>query len=412
MAVLQDLAGPKIRIGPIRSGPVILEPGAVFTLTTRKVPGDARVVSINNSAMIADVRRGDVLLLSDGALELKVIGVAGRDLRCLVVIGGPLNSFKGINLPARTLRLPSLTDKDRDDLRFGLQCDIDYVALSFVRNADDIAMVRRHMKRCGGNVPVIAKVEKHEALANLDAIVDAADGLMVARGDLGVETPLERIPQIQKTIIGKSRAAGKPVITATQMLRSMVDSPRPTRAEVSDVANAILDGTDAVMLSEETAMGKYPVEAVSMMARIAREAEQPSPIPGGAQSGDLEPIAGSLPSAVACAASNLAADVGAAAIITFTQSGSTARLVSRCRPDMLILAHTPVQKTRRQLALCRGVLPVLGEKMASTDEMISAAIKSALRTGLVKKGQTVVITAGVPIGRHGTTNLIKAEVVR
>jgi pyruvate kinase len=412
VAILQDLAGPKIRIGPIRSGPIVLDPGAIFTLTARKVPGDARIVSISYPAMASDVRKGDVLLLSDGALELEIIAVDGRDIRCRVVIGGPLNSYKGINLPTRTLRTPSLTAKDKDDLRFGLHNDVDYVAMSFVRSADDIAKVRIHMKRYGGNVPVIAKIEKHEALDNIDAIVEAADGLMVARGDLGVETPLEKIPQVQKAVIRKSRAAGKPVITATQMLRSMVDSPRPTRAEVTDVANAILDGTDAVMLSEETAIGKYPIEAVSMMARIAYEAELSYRDTAGPKPGFLEPIPGSLPSAVACAASNLAADIGAAAIITFTQSGSTARLVSRCRPDILILAHTPVEKTRRQLTLCRGVLPVLGEDISSTDKMIAAAMKSALGTGLVKKGQTVVITAGVPINRPGTTNLIKAEVVK
>lgn len=412
VAVLQDLSGPKIRIGPIRSGPVVLEPGALFTLTARKVPGDARSVSISYPAMVGEVRRGDVLLLSDGALELEVLSVEQRDIRCRVVIGGPLNSFKGINLPARTLRMPSLTAKDRDDLSFGLRSGVDYVAMSFVRTGEDIATVRRHMKRCGGYAPVIAKIEKHEALDNMDAIVEAADGLMVARGDLGVETPLEKIPRVQKTLIRKSRAAGKPVITATQMLRSMVDSPRPTRAEVTDVANAILDGTDAVMLSEETAIGKYPVESASMMARIAREAESGSEAWAGTQPVDLEPIAGSLPSAVAYAASRLAADVGAAAIITFTQSGSTARLVSRCRPGVPILALTPVETTKRQLALCRGVLPILGARMADTDAMIAAALRAALGSRLVRQGETVVITAGVPINRTGTTNLIKAEVAR
>ncbi|MFO7733957.1 MAG: pyruvate kinase [Candidatus Aminicenantes bacterium] len=412
VAVLQDLAGPKIRVGPVRNGPVTLEPGAAFTLTARKVPGDARAVSLNFPAMVADVRKGDTLLLSDGALELEVVAVEGRDIRCRVVIGGPLNSFKGINLPARTLRTPSLTAKDRDDLRFGLKHEVDYVALSFVRSAADIETVRRHMKRWGGGAPVIAKIEKHEALDALDAIVEAADGIMVARGDLGVEIPLERIPRVQKDLIRRSREAGKPVITATQMLRSMVDSPRPTRAEVTDVANAILDGTDAVMLSEETAVGRHPVEAVATMVRIAREAERIPSSCDGPRPGRLDPVPGSLPGAVACAAARLADAVGAAAIVTFTRSGSTARLVSRCRPDVLILAHTPEEKTRRQLALCWGVLPVLGENLSRTDEMVAAALKAAERTGLVKKGQTVVITAGVPTGVPGTTNLIKAEVVK
>ncbi|MBN2198978.1 MAG: pyruvate kinase [Candidatus Aminicenantes bacterium] len=413
VAVLQDLAGPKIRIGPIRSGPVFLKPGASFILTARKVPGDARSVSINYPSMISQVRKGDTLLLSDGALELEVVAVTGHDIRCRVVIGGPLSSFKGINLPARSLGMYCLTPKDRDDLLFGLQNDVDYVALSFVRNAGDVAALRRHMKRCGGDVPVIAKIEKHEAVENMDAIVAAADGIMVARGDLGVETPLEKIPQVQKTLIRKSREAGKPVITATQMLRSMIDSPRPTRAEVSDVANAILDGTDAVMLSEETAVGKFPVEAVSMMVRIAREAERRSPDAAGQRPEDVPgPIPGSLPCAVACAATRLAADIGAAAVITFTQSGGTARLVSRCRPEVPILAHTPLEKKRRQLALSWGVIPVLGKKMAATDEMIAAALKAALKTGLVRINQTVVITAGVPPGVPGTTNLIKVERVK
>jgi len=411
VAVLQDLAGPKIRIGPIRSGPVVLEAGASITLTGRKVPGDADVVSTSLPSLAADVRKGDVLLLSDGALELEVVAIDDLDIRCRVVIGGPLSSFKGINVPARTLRTPSLTAKDKTDLRFGLRGGVDFVALSLVRDAGDIARARRAMRRAGGAVPVIAKIEKHEALDNMDEIVEAADGIMVARGDLGVETPLERIPQVQKVLIGKCRAAGKPVITATQMLRSMVDSPRPTRAEVTDVANAILDGTDAIMLSEETAVGKFPVEAVDMMARIAREAEA---MPGSL-SGETwvapEPMPGSLPSAVACAAASLASDVGAAAIITLTQTGSTARLVSRCRPSAPILAYAPVESTRRRLALCWGVIPVRGENSASTDGMIASALKAASRTGLVKRGQTVVVTAGVPPGRAGTTNLIKVEVV-
>ncbi len=411
VAVLQDLAGPKIRIGPIRNGPVILEPGAAFTLTARKVPGDERTVSLNFPAVAAAVRKGDTLLLSDGALELEVVAADGRDIRCRVVIGGPLNSFKGVNLPARSLRTPSLTAKDKDDLRFGLKHEVDHVALSFVRSAGDIETVRRHMKRCGGSAPVIAKIEKHEALDDIDAIVEAADGLMVARGDLGVEIPLERIPRVQKDLIRKSREAGKPVITATQMLRSMVDSPRPTRAEVTDVANAILDGTDAVMLSEETAVGRYPVEAVAVMARIAREAERIPPACDGPRPEGLGPVPGSLPGAVACAAASLAADVGAAVIVTFTRSGSTARLVSRSRPRVPILAHTPEERTRRQLALCWGVLPVLGESVTSTDGMAAAALKAAKTTGLVKKGQTVVITAGVPTGVPGTTNLIKVEIV-
>jgi len=412
VAVLQDLAGPKIRIGPVRDGPVVLEPGQAFTLTARKVPGDAQGVSINLPALAQAVRKGDALLLADGAIELEVEAVRGGDIGCRVVIGGPLSSFKGINVPARTLATPALTAKDRADLRVGLRSGVDYVALSFVRDAGDIEAARRLMKRHGGSVPVIAKIEKHEALVNLDAIVDAADGIMVARGDLGVETPLERIPRVQKDLIRKCRAAGKPVITATQMLRSMVDSPRPTRAEVSDVANAILDGTDAVMLSEETAVGKFPAEAVSMMVRIAREAERMPAAAAGTGPEIPAPLAGSLSSAVACAAAKLAADIGAAAVVTLTRSGTTARLVSRCRPAVPILAHTPVERTRRQLALCWGVVPVQGRGGAGYNEMRDAVLRAALNEGLVERGRAVVVAAGDPTDRPGTTTLIKVEVVR
>lgn len=410
VAVLQDLAGPKIRIGPVDSGSIGLEPGAVFTLTSRKVPGDEREVSVNYRTMPAEVRKGDILLLSDGALELEVLSVRDRDIRCRVIIGGPLSSFKGINLPTRTLRTPSLTAKDKDDLVFGIRNGVDFVAMSFVRRATDLDAVRRHMKRHGEVIPVIAKIEKHEALENLDAIMDAADGIMVARGDLGVEIPFEKIPRIQKLLIRKSGRAGIPVITATQMLRSMVDAPRPTRAEVTDVANAIFDGTDAVMLSEETAVGRYPVQSTAVMSRIAEEAERTPSLGLRPGAEDLDTLV-SLPGAVARAACGLAADIRAAAIITFTHSGGTARLVSRCRPECPIIAHTPQERTRNRLALSWGVIPVLGESMTETDAMVASALTSARKTGLVRKGQTVVITAGVPLGVPGTTNLIKAEKV-
>ncbi|MCS6807080.1 MAG: pyruvate kinase [Acidobacteriota bacterium] len=411
VAILQDLAGPKIRIGDIEDGSVMLEPGALFTLTTRPVAGNQQQVSISYAGLPEDVQPGDTLLLSDGSLELEVVSTTEEEIQCRVIVGGLLSSRKGINLPARSIKAPSLTDKDRADLVFGIEQDVDYVALSFVRTAADVEQAKQFMRECGHMIPLIAKVEKHEALLNIDEIVQAADGLMVARGDLGVETPLEKVPRVQKRLIEKANRAGKPVITATQMLRSMVDSPRPTRAEVTDVANAILDGTDAVMLSEETAVGKYATEAVVVMRRIAEDIEAAFPFTNWMQRFDREGDP-PLPEAVGYAACNLAERIRAAAIITFTQSGSTAQLVAKYRPGRVILAPTPLEKTYRRLALVWGVTPILSEEMRNTDEMIDKAFAAALKSGLVQPGQRVVITAGVPVGVSGTTNLIKAEVLK
>lgn len=408
LAILQDLAGPKIRVGEITAGTVHLQAGDRFILTTEAVPGDEHKVSITYPALPRDVRPGDTLLLNDGALELRVEETRENEIICRVVVGGPLSSHKGINVPTRSLQVPSLTEKDREDLAFGLERGVDYVALSFVRSPADVLQAKQFVAERGRPVPLIAKIEKHEALAHIDEIIEVVDGIMVARGDLGVETPLEKVPLIQKMLIHKCNQAGKPVITATQMLRSMVNNPRPTRAEVTDVANAILDGTDAVMLSEETAMGKYPVEAVQMMARIAEDAE--SGFPFNAWTSQLkprEPV--SLPEAVSRAACALAENIRARAIITFTQSGSTARLVAKYRPRPSILAPTPLEETYHRLALVWGVIPMLSEATQTTDEMMGRAFTAARRAGFVRRGDTVVITAGVPLGVPGTTNLIKAE---
>jgi len=410
VAVLQDLEGPRIRVGQIKSGEITLKPGARFILTTRRVQGGEKEVSVNYGRLPQDVRPGDSLLLSDGALELRVEETGQKDIMCEVVVGGPLSSFKGVNLPTGSIKMPSLTNKDKSDLAFGIENDVDYVALSFVRSAEDVRMARRFMKRKKCSIPIIAKIEKHEALANIDEIISEVDGVMIARGDLGVETPLEKVPHVQKVLIRKTNQAGKPVITATQMLRSMVENPRPTRAEVADVANAILDGTDAVMLSEETAVGKYPVEAVSMMVKIAEDAELN--IPSDVWTLWQEPGSRrSVPEAVSYAACNLAECIDAASIITFTHSGSTARLVAKYRPQRPILAPTPLVETYRRLSLIWGVVPVLGEDIKNTDEVIDQAFKLALESGLVKRGQKVVITAGVPVGVPGTTNFIKAEIL-
>ncbi len=411
VAILQDLAGPKIRVGRVAGGTVVLESGSPFTLTSRRVPGDAREVSISYPALPRDVRRGDALLLADGAIELRVARVTPQDIKCRVIVGGPLSSHKGINLPSRTLPLPGLTDKDERDLAFGIRQKVDYVALSFVRSAEDILRAKRFMTKRKCDIPVVAKIEKHEALDHFEEIIPLVEAVMVARGDLGVEIPLESVPGVQKWLISRTNASGKPVITATQMLRSMVENSRPTRAEVADVANAVLDGTDAVMLSEETAIGRHPVESVRMMARVAEDAEKIFPHADWARRRRGESGA-SLSEAVAHSACNLADEIGAAAIISFTQSGLTARLVAKYRPGCPVLALTPVPETQRRLSLVWGVTPVMATGLKTTDEMIDRAFEAARKSGLARRGQKVVITAGVPLGVAGKTNLIKAEVLR
>lgn len=406
IAILQDLAGLKIRIGEIASGAVMLEAGAPFTLTTRQVLGSRQEVSVDYPHLTEDVQRGDRLLLSDGDLELEVIGTTGEDVHCRVITGGTLASRKGVNLPARSITTPTVTDKDRDDLAFGLRHGVDYVAQSFVRTAADVLEVRGMIQDHGSTVPLIAKIETQDALTSIDEIIDSVDGVMVARGDLGVAVPLATVPRLQKMLIGKANRAGKPVITATQMLRSMQDSPRPTRAEVTDVANAVLDGTDAIMLSEETAIGRFPLEAVRMMAAIAADAESVFPFEAWIHRFET---GGPLPDAVARAACSMAADIDAAAIVTCTQSGGTARRVARYRPRAPILAPTPHAETYRRLALVWGITPLLNQSQPTTDELIAGAVGAALAAARVQRGDTVVITAGVPVGRAGMTNLIKVE---
>ena len=406
IAILQDLAGLKIRIGEMASGATTLEAGAPFTLTTRQVLGSTQEVSVNYPQLTDDVQPGDTLLLSDGDLELEVIGVTEEDVRCRVITGGRLASRKGVNLPARRITAPTVTGKDHDDLAFGLRHGVDYVAQSFVRTAADVLQVRGIVQEHGSTVPLIAKIETHDALTNIDEIIDSVDGVMVARGDLGVAIPLATVPRLQKMLIGRANRAGKPVITATHMLRSMQDSPRPTRAEVTDVANAVLDGTDAIMLSEETAIGRFPVEAVTMMAAIAVDAESSFPFDAWLHRFET---GGALPEAVARAACTLAADIDAAAIVTCTQSGGTARRVSRCRPRTPIVAPTPHAETYRRLALVWGVTPLLSQSQPTTDELIDEAVGAALTAARVQRGDTVVITAGVPIGPPGMTNVIKVQ---
>jgi pyruvate kinase len=408
VAVLQDLSGPKIRTGPMAADGVELADGQTFTLTNRDVPGDDQEVGITWPDLPRTVSHGDRLLLADGALELRVESTSETDIRCTVVVGGPLTSHKGINLPERSISAPILTDKDRADLAFGLDQGVDLVAVSFVRTAHDIETVRALCRDHGrGDVPLIAKIEKHEALANIDAIIAEADGIMVARGDLGVEIPIEKVPRAQKMLIRKANAAGKPVITATQMLKSMVSSPRPTRAEATDVANAILDGTDAIMLSEETAVGQYPVEAVATMQKLAADVEADFPHAEWMTRFPCRAGHCTVEEAVSQAAVELAEDVGATAVISCTLGGTTARMVAKRRPQPTVLAVTPDPATARQLALLWGVRPLLIEPHDDFDHIERAAVTRALQEGTVQPGEAVVITAGLPFNQRGLTNLIK-----
>ncbi|HBA84015.1 MAG TPA: pyruvate kinase [Verrucomicrobia bacterium] len=407
IAILQDLAGPKIRIGKLASGPIRLKPGDPFVITARDVPGDVHEVSLTYRDLPKDAQPGDTLMLADGALELRVEQIQNDDIHCRVVVGGELSSNKGINLPSRSISAPILTEKDRGDLAFGLRQGVDYVALSFVRTAHDIQIARDFMKQQGREVPLIAKIEKHEALKNIDEIVAAVDGIMVARGDLGVEIPLEQVPFFQKLIIEKANRAGKPVITATQMLKSMVDAPRPTRAEVTDVANAILEGTDAVMLSEESASGNYPVESVQTMAKIAVETEKNFPFEEWTHK--FEDNDRDEQRAVAQAACELAENIQAAVLITLTQSGSTARFVAQHKPSAPILAPTPSQATYNRLALIWGCTAAHIASTDSIDLLIKQSMQAAAAVGLIKKGETAVITAGIPLQVSGITNLIKVQ---
>jgi pyruvate kinase len=406
VAILQDLAGPKIRTGPMAAGSIMLVEGAAFRLTNRDVPGDASGVGLTYPDLPRTVQAGDALLLADGLMELVVESTDETDVNCRVVTGGELGSHKGINLPGRTIDAPILSEKDLSDLEFGLAHDVDFVALSFVRNAADIETANKIIHAAGKDTPVIAKIEKFEALDHIDEIIAAAGGIMVARGDLGVEIPLEQVPRAQKMIIARTNAAAKPVITATQMLRSMVDNPRPTRAEVTDVANAILDGTDAVMLSEETAMGSFPVRAVEVMFRVAADTEKGFDFEGWTEKFRLD-HAMSFEAAVAHSAVEMAVDIGAGAIITCTKSGSTTRLVARHRPRQILLAMTPDPKTALEMALVFGAVPMVTPTVENGEALERMAITGAFKGGYVKKGDAVVITAGLPFHVEGTTNLIK-----
>lgn len=409
VGIILDLMGPKLRVGEIEGGSLVLEEGDILRLTDAGGSGGPGRVAVNLAGIGGLLRPGDDVLLDDGALKLVVEEVLPGEVRCRVVSGGLLRSRKGINLPGVALDLPSLTDKDLRDLRLGLELEVDWVALSFVRSARDVEELRRVLREWGSDLPVVAKIEKREAVEDLEAVVEAADALMVARGDLGVEMPLEEIPLLQKRIIEAAARHGKPVITATQMLQSMMEKPTPTRAEVTDVANAVFDGTDAVMLSGETAVGNHPLEAVETMRRIVRRAEDQLPYAAWLEERRRWLHPGKTVEAVCMAACELALQVGARAIVAPTESGFTARQMSRFRPRQPVLAPTPSLRVVRRLQLYWGVHPVLVGVHGSMEETFSAAGRVAREAGLLREGETAVITAGLKsAGGEGvpTTNTI------
>jgi pyruvate kinase len=410
IALMLDTKGPEIRTGYVKDGRIILEEGTQLVITTEDVLGDKKRFSITNRTLPQILAPGNTILIADGMLQLEVISTTDTEILCKVITGGELGNQKNVNVPGVSLDLPSLTEKDIDDINFGIEQGVDFIAASFVRRSSDVLAIRRLLESRDADIHIISKIENEEGVKNIDDIIKVSNGIMVARGDMGVVIPAQDVPLIQKTIIKKCNRVGKPVITATQMLDSMIRNPRPTRAEASDVANAILDGTDAVMLSGETAAGKYPLEAVRMMSRIAERTEE---------SLDYENILlqrtaerpNTTTDAISHASCSIAQDLGAVAIITSTKSGFTARSVSKYRPRAPVIAVCPDERVRRKLCLVWGVQPLPTEDINNTDEMIKKAVDTSLNEGLIKCGDLIVITAGVPAGVPGTTNLIKVHIV-
>ncbi len=409
LAILQDLQGPRIRLGTFGAGGggrVDLDVGQTFTLSRLPCVGTAERVAVSPAEYVSEVRVGDAIWMDDGLIQLRVEEVTADEVRCRVVAGGRISDHKGISLPSVPMPASCLTAKDREDLRFGISHDVDFVAVSFVRSAADVAEVRACLAADGAALPIVAKLERHEALDDLPGILGAVDAVMVARGDLGVEVPLEEVPHIQKEIVRQARGAKIPVIVATQMLESMVTHLRPTRAEVADVTAAILDGADAVMLSAETATGRYPARAVEVMARVAERAER-AVVGDETRRRRLDRVGVGFPEAVADAAATAAHALGARAIVAFTQSGFSARLISQARPDVSIVAFTPSAAVRRRLALSWGVSSRLIRKVETTDEMVEEIEKALLGDGSVRAGDVLVIISGAPMWVIGTTNLMK-----
>jgi len=416
ITILQDLSGPKVRVGMIAGDRAVLEPGAEFILTTNECEGNEHEAGVSIPEIVESVPIGAHLMLDDGLIDLVVTGRKGDRLHTKVVIGGILSSHKGVNAPGVSLPIAAITDKDLDDLRFGIDQKVDWIAASFIRSANDIAVLKGVCNAVRARIPIIAKIEKHEAVHNIDEILRAVDGVMVARGDLGVEIPIDEVPIVQKMIIRKANAAGKPVITATQMLDSMIRNPRPTRAEASDVANAIFDGTDAIMLSGETAVGAYPFLAVQMMNQISRYTEPSlnkrqetfNQWPK-AELSDQQAYMEAITQTIAHATVTAARDLKASAIIAATSSGATALAISRHRPNVPIVACTTVQRTFTRLGLVWGVKPVMAREVVTSDDMMQESITAALRIGAARDGDIVVLTGGVPVNVPGSTNFLKVH---
>lgn len=411
VAALMDTKGPEIRLREFAEGKVMLEAGQTFTLTTRTVVGDEHQVSISYKNLPQDVEVGTHILIDDGLIEMTVTNVNDTDIECRVINGGKVSNKKGVNVPNVELSMDYISPKDYKDIVFAVKEDFDFIAASFVRTADDVREVRNILHEHGGDaIKIIAKIENNQGIQNIDEILEEADGIMVARGDMGVEIPMEEVPVIQKMIIKKAYNAGKVVVTATQMLDSMMSHPRPTRAEATDVANAIYDGTSAIMLSGETAAGDYPVEAVETMSRIALRAEDDINYLSRLKSREPN-IKPNITDAISHSACLMAGDLNATSIVTVTKSGRTARMISKYRPQSPIVGGSLSEKVCRQLSLSWGVIPLLIEEKQDADELFDHALERAKEEGLVEEGDTVVLTAGVPLGIAGTTNLIKAHIV-
>ena len=413
IAALLDTKGPEIRIREFAKGKITLTEGQKFTLTADEIQGDEERVSITYKELYKDVKPGDSILIDDGLIGLEVEEIEGSDIHCVVINGGIVSNKKGINLPGVSVNMPFISQKDREDILFGIQEEFDFIAASFTRTADDVLEIRKILDENGGrDLNIIAKIENQQGVDNIDSIIEVADGIMIARGDMGVEIPLEDVPVIQKEIINKVYNAGKQVITATQMLDSMMKNPCPTRAETTDVANAIYQGTSAIMLSGETAAGKYPVEALRTMVKIALRTE--SDIAYNKEFSILSreyESAINMTTAISHATCMTAIDLGAKAIITVSRSGNTARMISKYRPGCMIVGCSPEEHTCRQLNMSWGITPVHIKEEYSMEILLLHATEAAERAGYVKKGDVVVLTAGVPLGRSGNTNLIKATVV-
>ncbi|MFN3134146.1 MAG: pyruvate kinase [Candidatus Kryptonium sp.] len=405
--IIQDLQGPKIRVGKLKTEPLELKTGNFIFLTSEIIDGDNETIPIQYEHLTDDVKPGDTILLDDGMIELKVVSVEGKKVKCEIVDGGILKSHKGVNLPGVDLQVPSLTEKDIEDLKFGLENGINYVALSFVRKREDIINLRKKMEDLGKVVPIIAKIERIEAVKSIDDIIELADAIMVARGDLGVELPTEEVPVLQKMLIKKANIAGKPVITATQMLESMVSNPRPTRAEATDVANAVLDGTDAVMLSSETSIGEFPIEAVKVMNRIIQSIETQYNFYGPVFDSNLK-LKNEV-DAIGRAACLLAQQLNAKAIVTITHTGATAKSIAKYRPAVPIIALTDNDEVVKHLNLVWGVAGIKLKEISETDKTIENAKIQLKESEILEGGDLIIMTAGIPLFQRGSTNMIKVE---